>query len=330
MEPSNLALFWAGVIALSILVYVILDGFDLGVGVLFGTTKDEAQRIQMMGTIAPFWDGNETWLVVIGAGLFAAFPDVYAVFLGAFYLPVLLLLFGLIFRGVAFEFRFRSERMRPVWDWGFFLGSTVVAFVQGAALGAMMRGIPVTGGQYAGGPFGWLHPFAVLTGIGLVLGYALLGAGWLVLKAEGELRDWAYARIPWLAGGVLAILFLAFAVTFDYSVLARSNLQGTAWGVVFPAIGVLALLGIVVGARRKRDGLPFALAVLFFLAAYLTLGVMFWPYMIPYTVTVANAAAPDASLQFLFYGGVVVLPVIAVYTIGVYWVFRGKTRKGYG
>jgi cytochrome d ubiquinol oxidase subunit II len=148
-----------------------------------------------MDTIAPFWDGNETWLVVIGAGLFAAFPDVCAVFLGAFYLPVLLLLIGLIFRGIAFEFRFRSQRMRVVWDRGFFLGSAVVAFVQGAAIGAMIRGIPVANGQYAGSPFGWLHPFAILTGIGLVLGYALLGAGWLVLKSDGDLRDWAYARI---------------------------------------------------------------------------------------------------------------------------------------
>ncbi|MGB7933591.1 MAG: cytochrome d ubiquinol oxidase subunit II, partial [Gammaproteobacteria bacterium] len=324
MEASNLALFWAGVIALSILVYVILDGFDLGVGVLFGTTGDEALRIRMMDTIAPFWDGNETWLVVIGAGLFATFPDVYAVFLGAFYFPVLLLLFGLIFRGIAFEFRFRSQRMRRVWDRGFFLGSTVAAFVQGAAIGAMMRGIPVVDGQYAGGPFGWLHPFAILTGIGLVLGYALLGAGWLVLKSEGELRDWAYRRIPWLAAGVFAVLLLAFAVTFDYSVLLRSNLQGTPWGLVFPVIGVFALIGVVIGARRKRDGLPFALTALFFLAAYLTLGLMFWPYMIPYSITVANAAAPEASLEFLFYGGIVVLPVIAVYTFGVYRVFRGK------
>ncbi len=328
MEPSNLALFWAGVLACAILVYVVLDGFDLGVGVLFGTTGDEERRVQMMNTIAPFWDGNETWLVVIGAGLFAAFPDVYAIFLGAFYLPVLLLLFGLIFRGIAFEFRFRSERMRAVWDRGFFLGSTGVAFVQGAALGAMMRGIPVADGQYAGGAFGWLHPFAILTGIGLVLGYTLLGAGWLVLKSEGELRDWAYARIQWLAAGVLAVLGLAFAVTFDYSVLARSHLQDRPWGLAFPAIGVLALVGGVIGARKKHDGVPFAMTVLFFLAAFLSLGVMFWPYMIPYSVTVANAAAPDASLGFLFFGGVMVLPVVAVYTIGVYWVFRGKVLKG--
>jgi cytochrome d ubiquinol oxidase subunit II len=329
MEPSNLALFWAAVLAGAILIYVVLDGFDLGIGVLFGTTRDDAHRVRMMDTIAPFWDGNETWLVVIGAGLFAAFPDVYAIFLGAFYLPVLLLLLGLVFRGVAFEFRFRSTRMRPVWDCGFFLGSTVVAFVQGAAVGAMLRGIPVTDGQYAGGPFGWLHPFAILTGIGLVLGYALLGAGWLVLKSEGELRDWARHRIPWLAGGVLVVLGLAFSLTFDYSILARSNLQARPWGLVFPVAGIIALVGVIAGVRRKRDGLPFLLTVFFFVAAFLSLGVMFWPYMIPYSITVASAAAPEPSLSFLFYGGVVVIPVIAAYTIGVYWVFRGKVRKSY-
>jgi len=330
MEPSNLALFWAAVLACSILLYVFLDGFDLGVGVLFGTTRSEAHRVRMMDTIAPFWDGNETWLVVIGAGLFAAFPDVYAVFLSAFYFPVLLLLFGLIFRGIAFEFRFRTERMRAVWDWGFFLGSTVVAFVQGAAIGAMMRGIPIANGQYAGGPFGWLHPFAILTGLGLVLGYALLGAGWLVLKSEGELRTWAYRRIRWLAAGVLAVLFVAFTATFDYSVLAQSNLDARPWALVFPAVGTLALAGIAAGAGRQRDGLPFAMTGLFFLASFLTLAAIFWPYMIPYSITVASAAAPDASLRFLFYGGIVVLPFVAAYTIGVYWVFRGKVDRGYG
>ena len=328
MEASSLALFWAGVIALAIFLYVILDGFDLGVGVLFGTTADETLRVQMMNSVAPFWDGNETWLVVVGAGLFAAFPDVYAVFLGAFYLPVLLLLIGLIFRGVAFEFCFRSVRMRRVWDHGFSLGSTVVAFVQGAAIGAMLRGIPVVDGHYAGGAFGWLHPFAILTGIGLVLGYALLGAGWLVLKNEGRLREWAYQRIRWLAVGVLVALFLAFTVTFDYSIIARSGLHSRPWGIVFPLIGLLALAAIMFGVRGKRDQLPFVLTVVFFLASFLSLGVMLWPYMIPYSITVANAAAPDASLQFLFYGAVIVLPFILAYTIGVYWVFRGKLHKG--
>src|SRR5215472_9057569 len=182
MEPSNLAMFWAAVVCASILIYVVLDGFDLGVGILFGTVRDEATRVAMMNAIAPVWNGNETWLVVIGASLFAAFPVAYVVFMGAFYIPVLLLLFGLIFRGVAFEFRFRTERMRPFWDRGFFCGSVAMAFVQGAAVGAMIRGIPVSNGLYSGGAFGWLAPFPIMTGFGLVLGYALLGSGWLVLK----------------------------------------------------------------------------------------------------------------------------------------------------
>jgi cytochrome d ubiquinol oxidase subunit II len=332
MEPSNLALFWAGVIAFSIFAYVILDGFDLGVGVLFGTTRDEPKRVAMMNAIAPFWDGNETWLVIIGTSLFAAFPAVYAVFLSAFYLPVLLLLFGLIFRGIAFEFRNRAGSMRWFWDWGLCLGSVVVAFVQGAAIGAMMHGVPVVNNQYAGSAFDWLHPFSVLAGIGLVLGYALLGAGWLVFKAEGPLRAWAYARIPWLVGAVVAIMVLAFvaSVTIDADAIAQSNLRARYWGLAFPVLAIAALLGVVAGAKARRDEMPFLMTALFFLASYLTLGVMFWPYMVPYSITVANAAAPEASLGFIFYGGVIVLPVIAVYSTGVYYIFRGKARKGYG
>jgi len=330
-QPTDLALFWAGVIALAIMVYVILDGFDLGVGILFGTTGDEAKRTTMMHTIAPFWDGNETWLVIVGAGLFATFPAVYAVFMGAFYIPVLLLLFGLIFRGVAFEFRERSQGMRWLWDWGFFLGSVVVAFVQGAAVGAMMRGIAVHDEQFAGTSFDWLHPFAILTGVGLVFGYALLGAGWIVVKSQGALRDWAYARIPWLIGIVFAIIGLTFVVVLsvDAGAVAQSHLRERPWGLLFPVLGVVALVAAWLAARARRDALPFAFTTLFFLSAFLTLGVMFWPYMVPYALTVGSAAAPDASLQFLFYGGVIILPVIAVYTAGVYWVFRGKVRGGY-
>ncbi len=329
MAPTNLTVFWAGVIAVSILIYVILDGFDLGVGILFGTTRAEEHRQEMLNTIAPFWDGNQTWLVIIGASLFAAFPVVYAVFLGAFYIPVLLLLIGLIFRGVAFEFRGRAKGMLAVWDWGFFLGSTLVGFVQGAAVGALMRGVPVVDGQFAGHALDWVHPFPILTGAGMVLGYALLGAGWLVFKGEGALRDWAYARIPWLAGAVLLVLILAFtvSVTFDAGAIAQSNLRARSWGLIFPIAGVAALLGVVVAARARRDGMPVALTTLLFVAAYLTLGVMFWPYMIPYTITVADAASPDASLQFLFYCGIIVLPVIVIYTFSVYRVFRGKAHQ---
>jgi cytochrome bd ubiquinol oxidase subunit II len=327
MQASALALFWVATLGGAILLYVILDGFDLGVGVLFGTTRNEGQRAEMLASIAPFWDGNETWLVVIGAGLFAAFPDAYAVLLSAFYFPVLLMLFGLIFRGIAFEFRERSRGLRPLWDWGFFVGSAAVGFAQGAAVGAMIGGIPVSGGQYVGGSFGWLKPFSILTGLGLVLGYALLGAGWLVLKSEGELRDWARARIRWLAGGVLAVLVVAFAATFDYSVLARSNALARPWALAFPAVALLVLIGLTLGAGRQHDRLPFALTCLLFVAAFLGLAAMFWPYMIPYAVTVADAAAPDVSLRFLFYGGIVVLPVMVLYTTGVYWIFRGKLSK---
>lgn len=329
--PSDLALFWAAVIACSILIYVILDGFDLGVGILFGTTREENHRLHMMDTIAPFWDGNETWLVIIGAGLFATFPVVYAVFLGAFYLPVLLLLVGLIFRGVAFEFRYRSVKTRWLWDMGFFLGSTVVAFVQGAAVGALMRGLPVKNGQFAGTSFEWLHPFSVLTGVGLVFGYALLGATWIVLKSEDDLRDWAYRRIPWLAAAVLVALGLAFAVslTVDAGAIAQSHLRDRPWGWIFVVLAIASLIGVVTGARARRDGVAYTLTVVFIAASYLTLGTMFWPYMVPYAVTVGSAAAPEESLRFLFYGAVVVLPVIAIYTIGVYWVFRGKVRSGY-
>ena len=331
LNVSNLTLFWTGVISISILTYVALDGFDLGVGILSGTTKDESLRDRMLQVISPFWDGNETWLVAVGTSLFAAFPMAYAVFLSAFYLPVLLLLLGLIFRGVAFEFRYQ-DRARKLWDRGFFLGSAVVAFVQGAAAGAMIRGIPVANGQYVGASFDWLAPLPVWCGLGLMLGYALLGAGWLVLKSEGALREWARRRIPWLAAAVLIVL----AVAFDAALVDREQIAGALvsrrWGLVFPAIGLLAMIGVLMSARSGRDGWPFAMTLLFFLAAFLTLAVMFWPYLIPYSITIANAAAPEASLSFLFWGALVALPAIAAYTIGVYWLFRGKLggRRGAG
>jgi cytochrome d ubiquinol oxidase subunit II len=324
-EPSSLALFWAAVIAFAILVYVILDGFDLGVGVLFSVAQNEPRRDHMLATISPFWDGNETWLVVIGASLFAAFPTVYSVFLPAFYIPVLLMLFGLIFRGVAFEFRYSAAK--AFWDGAFCIGSVVAAFVQGAAVGAMIRGIPVKNGQFAGGAFDWLAPLPVLTGIGLLLGYALLGAGWLVLKSDGDLREWARRRIPRLTLTLLVVLIVAFGAALWDRERIGADLSNRLWGLVFPGLALLALAGILVGVRQQRDGLPFAMTVAFFITAFLTLAVLFWPFMIPYQVTVADAAAPDKSLSLLFWGaGVFVLPVIVIYTAVVYWAFRGKLR----
>jgi cytochrome bd ubiquinol oxidase subunit II len=218
-----------------------------------------------------------------------------------------------------------------LWNRGFFLGSLVAAFVQGAAVGAMIRGIPVEDGQFAGGPFIWLAPLPILTGLGLVLGYALLGAGWLTLKSEGELREWAWRRIPFLAGAVLAVLALAAIAAFVNRTRTTGILfHGRPWGLVFPVIAVLAIVGIFEAARRRRDGWPFALTVVFFVASFLSLAVMFWPYMVPYSITIANAEAPDTALSFLFWGaGVFVLPVIAIYTITIYWLFRGKLHGGY-
>jgi len=328
IEPSALALFWAAVIGVAILAYVILDGFDLGVGILFGATSDARLRNEMIASISPFWDGNETWLIVVGASLFAAFPIVYAVFLAAFYIPVLLLLLALIFRGVAFEFRARGTA-RGLWDRGFVLGSIVAAFVQGAAVGAMIRGIPVVNGQYSGGSFDWVAALPILSGIGLVLGYALLGAGWLVLKSDdAPLRDWARNRIPLLVSLVVGVLVLAAIAAFvERARMTGSLFMGRPWGFVFPLIGLIAIVGIFVGARRRLDSWPFAMTVVLFVAAFLSLAVMFWPYMIPYSVTVASAAAPHASLSFLFWGaGLFVLPVIGLYTFVVYWMFRGRQR----
>jgi len=326
--------FWAAVIAFAILMYVVLDGFDLGVGILFGTQTSEQHRTTMMGAIAPFWDGNETWLVLIGAGLFATFPMVYAIFLPAFYLPVALMLLGIVFRGVAFEFRERSTTMRPVWDRGFFLGSLVIAFVQGTAIGAMVQELPVVDGRYAGGAFEWLTPFAIFCGIGAVLGYALHGAAWLVLKTDGELRDWAYQRLPWLLGGVVVVLVIVFVYALATGLHVFDRWVSHPLLLILPLLAALAMVGLVHGIRQRRDGQPFAMAVLSVVFSFLTLVASFWPYMIPYTVTVEDAAAPPQSLEFFFWGGgLVIFPIVLIYTAAVFWIFRGKVGKiaqGYG
>lgn len=319
---------WALVVAFAILLYVMLDGFDLGVGILFGTTSDEDFRRTMMSAVAPVWDGNETWLVFVGANLYAGFPVVYSVLLPAFYLPVTLLLVALILRGVAFEFRYKTRRMRPVWDWGFFLGSLVAAFVQGAAVGAIVNGIPVVDGRFAGTPFGWLSSFAVACGLGLVAGYMLIGAAWLVLKTEGPLRDWAYNRILPLAAVLLFFLLVAFGYALTQDLRVMHRWLERPWLLVFPLLGAVAAAGLVGGTRRRIDIVPFATVALIFLAAFGTMAGSFWPYMIPFSITIDGAAAPLSSLRFLFWGaGVVVMPIVLVYTAGVYWVFRGKVRE---
>ncbi len=325
---TDLPTVWASIIAVAILLYVMLDGFDLGVGILFGTTADEDFRRTMMGAVAPVWDGNETWLVFVGASLYAGFPLVYSILLPAFYLPLTLLLIALILRGVAFEFRYKTERWRWVWDAGFFFGSLIAAFVQGAAVGAIVDGLPVAGGRFVGGPFSWLSPFAVSCGLGLVVGYMLIGAGWLVLKATGGLRDWAYVRVLPMAAALFLFLCVAFgyALTADLAVMHRWI--DRPWLAVFPAVGILAVLGLLRGVRRRIDWLPFTAVAMIFIAAFATMAASFWPYMIPFSVTIAEAAAPESSLEFLVFGaGLFILPVVLAYTVIVYWIFRGKVGE---
>ncbi len=326
--------FWALVLAFAIILYVILDGFDLGIGILFGFQPDEDKRNMMMGSIGPVWDGNETWLIVVGATLYAAFPVVYAIITPAFYLPLLLLVVGLILRGVAFEFRYKTVSMRGFWDWGFIIGSGLAAFVQGAAVGALVDGLPVRDQAFVGGPIEWLMPFPVLCGIGLMVGYALLGATWLVLKTEGDLRDWARQQVFRLLIAVHVFLIIAFAYSIfsEFAFMERWLTDMRLW--IFPVIGLVALVLYYRGLTTDSDSLPFWATVLMFLSAFGVLAVTFWPNMVPSSfpgesITILNAAAPPNSLEFIFWGaGVFMLPITFVYTLAAYWIFRGKVKAG--
>jgi cytochrome bd ubiquinol oxidase subunit II len=320
-------MFWVVVLVISILLYVLLDGFDLGVGMLFGMTSDETRRSSMLSAVSPVWDGNETWLVVTAVILWGAFPPVYATLLSAFYLPLLLMVAGLILRGVAFEYRARAEGSRWIWDIAFSGGSFVATFVQGMAVGALVEGLPITNGQYTGGGFGWLSPFALLCGVGLCLGYALLGACWLIKKCEGDIREEAYRLISYLAGGLLIFLLVVFVYALAAHFAVMHRWLERPYLLVFPLVGVVAIARLAHGIKHRRDGVPFAMVALTFAAAFGTLAVSFWPYMIPFSITIDDAAAPHASLAFMFWGeGLFVFPLMLVYAAISYTVFRGKVQ----
>jgi cytochrome bd ubiquinol oxidase subunit II len=322
-----MVMYWVVLLVISILLYVLLDGFDLGVGMLFGLTHGEAKRSAMLSAVSPVWDGNETWLVVTGVILWGVFPIVYATLLSAFYLPLLVVLAGLILRGVAFEFRNKAERARWIWDWSFVGGSFAATFIQGMTVGALVEGLPIQNGQYTGGDFGWFSPFAVLCGIGLCLGYALLGACWLVNKCEGEVRDAAWRLIPRLAVGVLVFLVVVFIYALADHLQLMHRWIERPYLFVFPAIGAVAAMVLADSIRSRRDGLPFYMVALIFVVAFGTLAISFWPYMIPFVVTIDEAAAPHSSLAFMFWGaGLFVFPLMLISTAISYHVFRGKVR----
>jgi cytochrome bd ubiquinol oxidase subunit II len=323
----ELSFIWAGIIAFAILLYVILDGFDLGVGILFPFARSEKERDLMMNSVAPVWDGNETWLIMGGGGLFAVFPLAYAVALPALYMPLILMLLALVFRGVAFEYRWRTKRWKGVWNQAFFWGSVIASLMQGIALGALVQGIKVENRAYAGGWWDWLTPFTMLTGVAVVVGYVLLGSTWLVMKTEGELkqrmrRHARFAGIYTLAAiGVVSVL-TPFQ-NADY--WSRWFAWPTAiFSVLVPALVALAAWRLYVGLRDDHDATPFLASLSIFILCFIGIGISFYPHMIPPALTIEQAAAPDSSLLFTLVGAAILLPLILGYTAYAYWVFKGK------
>jgi cytochrome bd ubiquinol oxidase subunit II len=321
-------LFWVAILAISTLLYVLLDGFDLGIGIISGAARRDVRRNAMMSAIAPIWDGNETWLVVTAVVLWGAFPVIYATLLSAFYLPLVLMLAGLILRGVAFEFRHKTERWRWLWDASFAGGSLLAAFMQGVTVGALVEGLPISNGRYVGGELGWLSPFALLCGIGLCIGYSLLGASWLVRKCDGDVRELAYRLIPYLSFALLLFLITVFGFALAEHLRVVNRWLERPYLFVFPAIGAVAAILLAASLQRRSDAAPFRMVATIFTAAFGTLAASFWPYMIPFSITIDEAAAPPSSLAFMFWGaGLFVFPLMLLYTAINYFVFRGRIQS---
>ncbi len=324
---------WTLLLGTAVFLYVLLDGFDLGVGILYGLAPDRPARILLMNSIAPVWDGNETWLVFGGVGLFAAFPLAFAIIIPAVYFPILVMLLALVFRGVAFEFHYRDAEHRTFWDRGFEWGSIVAAFAQGMVLGAFIQGFKVDGRHFAGSTLDCFTPFSVMTGLGLVAGYALLGACWLVIKTEGALQDWArsQARLA-LIGVLVAIALVSIWTPLMNADIAR---RWFSWpNIVFlsPVPVVTAAIAFLTwwSLAKKYEFAPFVFAILLYAMSYLGLGISLFPMIVPHAYTIWQAASAPSTQAFLIVGTLFLLPVILVYTAWSYWVFRGKVRAEIG
>ncbi len=330
----DLALLWAIIILFGILMYVIMDGFDLGIGILYLFNQDKEDRDVMMNTVAPVWDGNETWLVLGGAGLLAAFPLAYAVILHAFMLPLVFMLLGLIFRGVAFEFRFKShERSRHWWDKAFIGGSIVATFFQGVTLGAYLEGLDVVNNVYTGGPLGWLTPFALFTGLGLIVAYALLGSTWLIFKTEGLLQD----RMRRLARPLALILLAVIVVISVWTPMAHSaiaerwfSLPNLFWFAPVPILVLLTTFSLLRALDNDPHAGPFVFTLILIFLGYSGLGISIWPNIIPPDIDIWQAAGPAQSQGFALVGALLIVPFILMYTAWSYYVFRGKVKAGDG
>lgn len=328
-----LPVVWAAIIAIAVAMYVVLDGFDLGLGILFPFTPEEERRDVMMNSVAPFWDGNETWLVLGGGGLFVAFPLAYAVIMPALYLPIIIMLLGLIFRGVAFEFRWTAKPSHRLWDEAFAYGSIVAAFMQGVVLGGYLQGINVENNRFAGGPLDWLAPFPLFTGLALVVGYALLGTTWLIMKTEGELavkaRRWSkYLLLAMLVSMVIVSLWTPLA--FERIAERWFSWPNLLYLSPVPLLAAAAAFACWRGLTTGREVMPFLSAVALFLLGFLGLAISNMPYLVPPSLTFWDAAAVPQSQIFMLVGVLVMLPLVLGYTVFVYWTFRGKVREGEG
>ena len=334
MTPAlNLVPIWTAILAIGVFFYVALDGFDLGVGMLYNFAPDRRARDLVMNSIAPIWDGNETWLILGSVGLLAAFPVAFAIIIPAVYFPILLMLLALIFRGLAFEFRYRDAEHRTFWDHGFAIGSALAAFAQGVVLGSFIQGFQVEGRQFVGGSFDCFTPFSIFTGIALMFGYALLGAGWLVIKTEGPLQDWArgLGRLC-LIGVTLAVAIVSLWTPYiDAHIAAR-------W-FSWPNIGFLAPVPLITAVlvwyewrslNDQSEYAPFLAALGLFVMSYLGIAISLWPMIVPGHFTLDQAAASQSTQAFLLIGTLVLLPTILLYTAWSYWVFRGKVRADIG
>ncbi len=333
MLGFELSFIWAGLIAFAVLVYVILDGFDLGLGILFPFSKDEGERDVMMNSVAPVWDGNETWLVLGGGGLFAVFPLAYAIVMPALYMPIIIMLLALVFRGVAFEYRWRTLRWKRLWDWSFFGGSITASAMQGIALGALVQGIEIDGRAYGGGWWDWLTPFSILTGAAVVAGYALLGATWLVLKLEGRIQR-HMRRLAWGFGAATVAFMGAVSLWtpfLDNDYFARwFTFPAAAFSMVVPLFVAGSVALLIWGLRRHHDYTPFLASLGLFVLGFVGIGISFYPHIVPPSLTIVEAAAPDTSLWFALVGTLVLIPLILIYTAYAYWVFRGKIDPSVG
>jgi cytochrome bd ubiquinol oxidase subunit II len=326
-----LPLVWAALLGIAVVMYVLLDGFDLGIGILFLSGKNEEERDHMMNSIAPYWDGNETWLVLGGAGLLVAFPLAYAIIMPGLYLPLITMLLALIFRGVAFEFRFVSKPHNRWWDRSFAAGSTVATFCQGLVLGGFLQGFKIGGRQFAGGSFDWLTPFSIVCGLGLLAGYALLGAAWMMMKTEGELAERARRQAKWAL--IITLGFIGAVSLWTPLAFERIAERWFSWDRIiylWPVPLLTALLALLTWAAiKKASGLQtFFGAMALFILCFLGLGISTFPYLVPPSLTIWDCAAVPQSQIFSLVGALVMLPVILGYTAFVYWTFRGKVTEG--